>query len=682
MTNPLSQFFWNRHLIQPFIDSGQYELALPLIQGFVGQHRFVVTKGESTQESEKADINDVAASSDSNASQDNNGSSEELESNENASFLLTLISRRSIRRSGVRYLRRGVDDEGNVANMVETEQILSRPSWDPKDKIYSLLQVRGSIPLYFSQSPYSLKPAPILRHSDETNQASFNKHIKALSERYGKIQIVSLIDGHGVEVKIGEKFQEFAKNFNESGDTLAGAPLEFLWFDFHHECRGLKFENVSHLIDQIESTVDEFGYTIFQENNILKRQIGVVRTNCMDCLDRTGVTQCAIGQHALGRQLQEEGYSIDLRHDENTQWFNILWADNGDAISKQYSSTAALKGDYTRTRKRNMRGALNDLGLTMSRYFNNLVNDYFSQACIDYFLGNVTIDVFNEFESNLTSGDPGISLERIRQNAIATCCDIVLDGDSEELLGGWTLLSPHEPNTLRTLPFEESVLLLTDTAVYCCRFDWDADKLIGFERIELLTITKINYGTYITSALTDTQMNPRHNVGLVITYRSSDDNYIRINTRSPRTLVHNENGIDDIADKKGDSGTGEGELEGKKSKKNENGSTANKEWDILSFFQGNKRNSTRLLAMKILPFSRTVINKDDYTPQIKERDTARLICEEIEHAIMKANNRSGNKAIEGDLMVKETEIISVSEARKQTGIFEHLAYDLKKLVWA
>lgn len=285
MTNPLSQFFWNRHLIQPFIDSGQYELALPLIQGFVGQHRFVVTKGESTQESEKADINDVAASSDSNASQDNNGSSEELESNENASFLLTLISRRSIRRSGVRYLRRGVDDEGNVANMVETEQILSRPSWDPKDKIYSLLQVRGSIPLYFSQSPYSLKPAPILRHSDETNQASFNKHIKALSERYGKIQIVSLIDGHGVEVKIGEKFQEFAKNFNESGDTLAGAPLEFLWFDFHHECRGLKFENVSHLIDQIESTVDEFGYTIFQENNILKRQIGVVRTNCMDCLD-------------------------------------------------------------------------------------------------------------------------------------------------------------------------------------------------------------------------------------------------------------------------------------------------------------------------------------------------------------------------------------------------------------
>lgn len=39
----------------------------------------------------------------------------------------------------------------------------------------------------------------------------------------------------------------------------------------------------------------------------------------------------------------------------------------GDAISKQYSSTRALKGDYTRTRKRDYRGAINDLGLTLSR---------------------------------------------------------------------------------------------------------------------------------------------------------------------------------------------------------------------------------------------------------------------------------------------------------------------------
>lgn len=37
----------------------------------------------------------------------------------------TLISRRSVRRAGVRYLRRGIDPTGDVANFVETESIIS-----------------------------------------------------------------------------------------------------------------------------------------------------------------------------------------------------------------------------------------------------------------------------------------------------------------------------------------------------------------------------------------------------------------------------------------------------------------------------------------------------------------------------------------------------------------------------
>lgn len=40
-------------------------------------------------------------------------------------YNLTLISRRSRHRAGTRYKRRGVDEEGRVANYVETEQIVS-----------------------------------------------------------------------------------------------------------------------------------------------------------------------------------------------------------------------------------------------------------------------------------------------------------------------------------------------------------------------------------------------------------------------------------------------------------------------------------------------------------------------------------------------------------------------------
>lgn len=52
-------------------------------------------------------------------------------------FQLTLISRRSRMRQGPRFVKRGVDENGDVANFVETEQILR----DDEDTISSYVQV-------------------------------------------------------------------------------------------------------------------------------------------------------------------------------------------------------------------------------------------------------------------------------------------------------------------------------------------------------------------------------------------------------------------------------------------------------------------------------------------------------------------------------------------------------------
>lgn len=61
---------------------------------------------------------------------------------------LAVISRRSTGRVGTRYHSRGIDMQGHVSNFVETEQIII----DGTDRISSLLQVRGSIPLYWRQN--------------------------------------------------------------------------------------------------------------------------------------------------------------------------------------------------------------------------------------------------------------------------------------------------------------------------------------------------------------------------------------------------------------------------------------------------------------------------------------------------------------------------------------------------
>ncbi|KAI9932201.1 hypothetical protein ASPWEDRAFT_132536 [Aspergillus wentii DTO 134E9] len=635
-------FFWNKNLMTPFIDVDAHNFVLPLMQGFVGQREFTVAATPETEKPAEEPTEDrilgekqEAQAIDTDAPKRN--------------FLLTLISRRSTQRPGLRYLRRGVDDDGNTANTVETEQILSGPEWDPSHNVYSYLQVRGSIPLYFSQSPFAFKPVPVLHHSAETNEFAFERHFRNLSRRYGKIQAVSLIDKHAGELKLGEQYERYAEALNKAGG-VDGSPLRLEWFDFHNECRGMKFENVSRLVDRLETTLDEYGDTIVKDSTLVQGQRGIIRTNCMDCLDRTGVAQCAFGQWALERELKHEGINIDLGGDSSTQWFNTLWADNGDAISKQYSSTAALKGDYTRTRKRDYRGALNDLGLTLSRYYNNIVNDYFSQACIDYMLGNVSTQVFQEFAMEMQTADPGISVQKLRQNAIETSCQIVISDESEELLGGWTMLTPQQPNTLRTLPFEESVLLLTDAAVYCCHFDWNTDKVLSFERIDLRSISGINYGTYITSILTG-QVDESRNVGLVIMYREGDENAVRVNTRSLQSSVTSK-ALDE---------------------------NASKEWDMTSWFKGPKRPTPRFLAFKALPLSNSATkSRSPGNATVSEADWVRSICEEIERAMMAGEGRH----VERLSVIEETDIISLEDAKKRTGYLEHLVYDLKKMVWA
>jgi hypothetical protein len=174
-------FFWNRHLISPFVEAGQTSFVMPLMQGFIGQRMFEMdTDPPPLDGTEKASM-ELLDMSPRQSSSDETGESNSPRSSGGRktvkSFLITLISRRSVERAGLRYLRRGIDEHGHTANGVETEQILSDPSWGPTHKIYSFVQIRGSIPVFFSQSPYSFKPVPQLQHSEEFNYQAFRKHL-------------------------------------------------------------------------------------------------------------------------------------------------------------------------------------------------------------------------------------------------------------------------------------------------------------------------------------------------------------------------------------------------------------------------------------------------------------------------------------------------------------------------
>ena len=285
-------FFWNHHLLSLLTEHGQSNFILPLIQGFVGQRAFGIVSetSDSPSADEKAQNNltNLAEVQQSAGSRD-----------KSSLYLVTLISRRSIKRPGLRYLRRGVDESGYCANTVETEQILSCTT---SGRNYSFTQVRASIPLFFSQSPYSFKPVPVLQHSKRANQEACRRHFSDLTKRYGSVQIALLVDKAGGEAEIGQSYEKSITQLN-SDTRVSGEKVGFEWFDFHAQCRGMKFENVSFLIDTLGAKLDQFGETIEARGNVQKNQAGILRTNCMDCLDRTNVGKSTVTRLSRHRRL-------------------------------------------------------------------------------------------------------------------------------------------------------------------------------------------------------------------------------------------------------------------------------------------------------------------------------------------------------------------------------------------
>ncbi|KAK1580391.1 inositol 5'-phosphatase [Colletotrichum navitas] len=657
-------FFWNKNTLKPFVEAGQDALLLPLMQGFVGQKSFVVDSSPPQQDSGPGDSVELSTLKHPNSEipsppLEKVRDSVDLRSTEKR-FFLTIISRRSTQRAGLRYLRRGIDEQGYVANAVETEQVLSSTTWDKSSKIYSFLQIRGSIPLFFTQSPVSLKPVPVIQHSPEANYNATRKHLERLRTEYGALQIVNLVEKHGVEATVGSQYQKTVQQLNEEEFKGQDEAVAFEWFDFHSACRGMKFENVSQLLETIRDKLEGFGSTVEEDGQIKTKQQGVLRTNCMDCLDRTNVCQSSFGKFMLEAQLKAEGYDLAAQVDQQTQWFNTLWADNGDAVSKQYASTAAMKGDYTRTRKRNLGGTLNDLGLSLTRYYNGMVNDYFSQAAIDFLLGNVNAMVFQEFEAEMMTKDPAVSMQKMREQAIELSQKRVISDESEEFMGGWVLFSPHQSDTLRAMPFEEVVLLLTDAAIYLCRFDWNMDKVSSFERIDLAHVIGIKFGTYIISTVSPGQTDEMKNVGFVVSYQPGKTDVTRTNTRTFSNL---------------------GTSKAKTDRSNPSDQQQQPQSALSSLLGGGRSQAPpiRKIAFKA-PYSQSSAAVTGESPKLSEIQQVVSICAEIERLAFLS--QPGKEKPDTESIIEKGDIISVEEARQSTGLLDHISYSLKRLVWA
>lgn len=289
-----------------------------------------------------------------------------------------------------------------------------------------------------------------------------------------------------------------------------------------------------------------------------------------------------------------------------------------------------------------------------------MVNDFFLQATIDFLLGNVTSDVFEEFEANMMTKDPSMSVQKMRDQAIELCQKRVVSDETEEFIGGWTFLSPAVTDSLTASPFQEVVFLLTDAAMYLCRFDWNLDKVSSFDRIELSHVAGIKYGTYITSTISPTQMDESKNIGLVVTYRPGSEDIRRVNTRSLTSSIKKD-----------------GQAAAAPSSENPVQSRA-----TGIFNRKPAPAPTRKIALKA-PYAKSSMAVDTSgANSMSESQLVTSVCHEIERLAYTNQPVSGTAEAKREGLVEEGEIVSLAEAKKNVGIFETLGYNIKRLVWA
>ncbi|ETB60466.1 hypothetical protein YYC_02750 [Plasmodium yoelii 17X] len=179
-----------------------------------------------------------------------------------------------------------------------------------ENRIISLVQIRGSVPLFWKQ--HSMSSHVNIQRSSLLSIKAFKEHNKKLIHNYGNnIYYINLLSQNkNNEKKLTKKLIELI-NCVKKDDTYKEKDfLNYIEYDFHISVKNKSFDDAMDsfinnvLLKQIKN-VSFFVEPINNENNRHRKrphirskhnesyifQDGVFRTNCLDCLDRTNVFQ-------------------------------------------------------------------------------------------------------------------------------------------------------------------------------------------------------------------------------------------------------------------------------------------------------------------------------------------------------------------------------------------------------
>lgn len=363
-------FVWNHHLLAPAKSSlkNPHDWCLSIVHGYVDQSELSVYWGRVVY--------------------------------------VTIIARRSRFFAGARFLKRGANDLGYVANDVETEQIVSEmlttsfhgpgPVLFANPKYTSYVQHRGSIPLYWTQDSTGVSPKPDIHlNVVDPFYSAAALHFDNLFKRYGTpIYVLNLIKSRERTPRESKLLKEYTTAVNYLNQFLPkDKKILYHAWDMSRASKSRDQDVIGSLEAIADDILPKTGF--FQNGNDAKTglqlQDGVARTNCIDCLDRTNAAQFVIAKKAFGYQLQALGVIENTAVDYDSDAVNLfthMWHDHGDTIAVQYGGSHLVNTMATYRKINQWTSQSRDMVESFRRFYNNSFNDAIRQEAYNLFLGN------------------------------------------------------------------------------------------------------------------------------------------------------------------------------------------------------------------------------------------------------------------------------------------------------
>jgi hypothetical protein len=356
----------------------------------------------------------------------------------NTPIHIGMICKRSSFNPGTRYHARGLNHLASPGNEYEVEQLV----WKVTQGIVHWSQViwrRGTVPIHWkSELNSAVADADIV--ISEKPYEGIDVYYTRLMKRYNNppVTLLNLLRGRTVHADEANLTEHYEESLNVIKKIMA-LDVNMIRYDWHHL---LKISGINVSVEGLWSLIGpklkDYGVTVglmtvsadgkITDSKILKRQQGLVRTNCADSLDRTNLVCFFTSLQTIAEQCKQIGStlctnkgsadaissfeSVGFSLDQVKQIFDNdllvklaeIYVNKGDVCATVYTNTVAMHTSALREFAQHLPAAPSNTKIIVERRIQNVLKDKHRQTSIEMYLGVNWHTYFPTHTSALSGG--------------------------------------------------------------------------------------------------------------------------------------------------------------------------------------------------------------------------------------------------------------------------------------